>query len=118
MGYPLRGEIWVVDLHPTRGSEIRKKRPCLVLSNNVQNKNSQALSVIPISSSELKYPMLQFSVDEKLSGLKKASHLEISQLRAADKSRFSKKLGIITPELFEELYMKLNLYLGFVDLME
>ena len=48
--YPKRGDIYWVRLDPTEGSEIKKTRPCVVISNNSQNKKNLRLIVVPITS--------------------------------------------------------------------
>ena len=45
-----RGDIWWVSLDPTQGSEIKKTRPCVVLSHNTLNKLRKTVVVIPLSS--------------------------------------------------------------------
>ncbi|MGI8992115.1 MAG: type II toxin-antitoxin system PemK/MazF family toxin [Bryobacteraceae bacterium] len=55
---PRRGEVWWVRLDPTLGSEIRKRRPCLILSGNVVNERRRAVVIIPLSSSPQAAPPL------------------------------------------------------------
>jgi len=45
-----RGDIWLVDLNPVRGSEQRGVRPCLVISNNVTNEHAPTVCVVPLTS--------------------------------------------------------------------
>jgi len=48
--YPKRGEIYWIQLDPTVGTEIQKTRPCLILSNNSQNKKGTRVIAAPITS--------------------------------------------------------------------
>lgn len=45
-----RGEVWWVNLDPTIGSEIRKRRPCVIVSNNVANRVQSRIQVVPMTS--------------------------------------------------------------------
>jgi mRNA interferase MazF len=63
MKTPKRGEIWVVNLDPTVGSEISKKRPAVIISNDINNVNADTVTVIPVTSSTQKiYPCFEQSV--------------------------------------------------------
>ena len=54
---PTRGEIWRADLDPTRGDEIRKTRPGIIVSNNSANRNLSRVIVVPLTSNtERIYP--------------------------------------------------------------
>lgn len=54
-----RGEIWLIDLNPTKGSEQKGIRPCLIISNDVTNEYAPTVSVLPLTSnlSGRKYPI-------------------------------------------------------------
>ena len=51
-----RFEVWLVNLDPTIGSEIRKTRPCLIISPDVANKHLHTVSVAAMTSSIKNYP--------------------------------------------------------------
>ncbi len=112
MKNPKRGELWIVKLDPTQGSETKKTRPCLVLSNDKRNNAARIVTVIPITSGEIVYPSIQVRLDKSM-GLANLSYLDIPQVRVADKMRLVKKIGSITPDLFQELFIKLNIHFGF-----
>jgi mRNA interferase MazF len=78
-----RGDIYWVDLEPTKGSEIKKKRPCLILSANPINKARRTVVVIPLSSSKTVAPPITVTI----SCLKKEAIAVIDQIRTVDKSR-------------------------------
>lgn len=109
---PKRGEIWWVDLDPTKGSEIKKTRPCLVISRDEYNENANTVTIIPFSSGEARYPAWQVEV-EKSSGLDAISHLLLPQIRVAAKERLRRRIGKITASHFSEIAEKLLFYLGF-----
>jgi mRNA interferase MazF len=89
---PLRGEIWWVDLNPTRGSEINKKRPCLVLSLDVINQRRKTVVVIPLSTSPTVRPPLTVAVS--CAGRKAVA--VIDQIRATAKEHFGNRIGAAT----------------------
>jgi mRNA interferase MazF len=57
-----RGEIWWANLEPTVGSEIKKARPCLVISNSVVNQHRRTVVIVPLSTSPQAAPPLLVSV--------------------------------------------------------
>ena len=59
---PERGEIWWVSLDPTLGSEIRKTRPCVVISVSTLNARRRTVIVVPLSSSPKPNPPLQIPI--------------------------------------------------------
>lgn len=99
-------EVWLIELDPTKGGEIKKTRPCLVISPSVVNKYLNTVSVIPMTSSYKPYPT---RVDCIFGG--KSGQLMVEQMRGLDKIRFRKKLGTLeqiyckaTCELIAEMY--------------
>lgn len=86
-------EIWLIDLDPTKGSEIKKTRPCLVISPNVLNKHLNTISVIPMTTTTRAYPTRVNCVFQETKG-----QLMVDQIRGVDKSRLVKKLGVLNPE--------------------
>ena len=85
-----RFEIWLVQLDPTRGSEIKKTRPCVVISPDEMSALKTAL-VAPMTSKGFSYPSrIQYTFQSK-KGL-----ILLDQMRAIDKSRLIQKLGVIS----------------------
>lgn len=112
MNNPQRGEIWIIALDPTKGSEIKKTRPCLVISRTDYNQKANTVTIIPCSSGSVKYPAWEVGLDET-SGLDNASRLLLNQVRVAAKERLKKRMGKIPPAKWHELQEKLMFYLGF-----
>ena len=103
-------EIWNISFDPSIGSEIRKTRPALVLSNTYYNIASGTIFVVPITSTEPKIKNLSFYV--KLSKndqtkLKKDSFINISQFRAVSKLRFVHKVGKCEKHILEVVAKKM-----------
>jgi mRNA interferase MazF len=85
---PRRYEVWLVSLHPTRGSEIQKTRPCLVVSPNEANEYLRTVIVAPMTSTERPYPT---RVNIRFQN--KDGQVALDQIRAVDRERLVRKLG-------------------------
>ena len=94
-GYPKKGEIYLVNFDPTIGHEVKKKRPALILSNNIHNQYSPLVTVAPLSSNTNKVYPFEVYVPNKLTGLNENSKIMIIQLRSIDKKRLINKIGNI-----------------------
>jgi mRNA interferase MazF len=89
---PSRGEVYLVELDPTRSSEIRKTRPCLVVSPDELNHNLRTAIVAPMTTAGHPSP---FRVGCRFGG--KQGRVVLDQLRTVDRERLRKRLGTITP---------------------
>ena len=105
MGYPKKGEIYLVNFDPTVGHEVKKKRPALILSNNIHNQYSPLVTVAPLSSNTNKVYPFEVYVPKKLTGLNENSKIMIIQLRSIDKKRLINKIGNIEDK---EITNKIN----------
>ncbi len=90
VAYPQRSEVWLVSLEPTIGSEIKKTRPCVIVSPNETNKLLRTLIVAPLTSTIKNYPTRLSIVFQD-----RKSSVALDQIRTVDKSRLMKKLGNI-----------------------
>ncbi len=86
-----RGEIWLVNLDPTVGNEIRKSRPCVVVSPPEMHDHLRTVIVAPMTTKSRPAP---FRVPVTHAGLK--GLILLDQLRAVDKLRMVKRLGAIS----------------------
>jgi mRNA interferase MazF len=89
---PQRGEIWWVRLDPTIGAEIKKSRPCLILSSNVINERRRTVIVIPLSSSPQSSPPLLVPV--VCAGRNAVA--VVDQIRAVSKERLDRMIGAVS----------------------
>jgi len=88
---PHRGEVYLVNLDPTVGREIRKSRPCVIVSPNELNTHLATFIVAPLTTGAHPYP---FRVACRFDG--KDGHVVLDQLRTVDRVRLSRKLGALT----------------------
>ena len=93
-----RGDIYLVALNPTRGSEIRKTRPCVVMSPDELNAHLRTSIVAPLTTGGHLYP---FRVRCSFDG--KDGHVVADQLRAVDRERLVRRLGILSETTLNEL---------------
>lgn len=107
-----RGDIWLVDLNPIRGSEQRGVRPCVVVSNDVTNQYAPTVCVVPLTSnlSGQKFP-INVMLPCADTGLKVDSLLLGGQLRTVAKERLLRKLSAIKAERMPDIEKALKLYL-------
>lgn|SRR3990167_2415772 len=94
---PLRFDVFLADLDPTRGSEMKKKRPCVVISPNEMHFNLSTLIVAPMTTKIKKYPTrVTLNFDNK------DGQIALDQIRSVDKSRLIKKLGSIVDKKIQK----------------
>jgi len=87
-----RGEVYLVQLDPTRGSEIRKTRPCLVISPNELNHHLRTVIIAPMTAAGHVYP---WRVRCRFQG--QTGRVAIDQLRTVDTDRLVRRLGHLAP---------------------
>lgn len=88
--------IILVNLDPTIGGEIRKTRPCVIISPDELNDNLRTIVVAPMTSKSLDYPTRL-----KVKHIKHSGWVVIDQIRTIDKKRIAKLLGKLTPKEIE-----------------
>jgi mRNA interferase MazF len=85
-----RGDVFLVALNPTRGHEIQKTRPCVVVSPDELNAHMGTFIVAPLTSGGHRYP---FRIPCSIDG--KDGHVVPDQLRKVDRIRLVKRLGVL-----------------------
>lgn len=89
-----RGEVWWVDLEPTRGGEIRKTRPAVVITADGLNRGRRTVVIVPLSTGPDPRPPIV--VPTPSAGSRSVAICD--QLRAVDKGRLSDILGALSAE--------------------
>ena len=90
-------QIILVNLDPTKGSEIKKTRPCVIISPDEMNKHLHAIVVAPMTTKSRKYPTrIEVKHENKI------GWMVVDQIRTIDKQRIIKVLGRLSlPEIKE-----------------
>lgn len=84
-------QIILVNLDPTIGSEIKKTRPCVVISPNEMNKFLNTVVIAPMTTSSKNYPTrIEVRRDDRI------GWIVLDQIRTIDKQRIIKDLGVLT----------------------
>ena len=91
-------EIYWVELDPTRGSELKKTRPCIVISPNEMNHNINTVIIAPLTSTSKNYPT---RIKVEFEG--REGWIVIDQIRCIDKSRLMKNAGYLDPDKTAEV---------------
>ena len=110
-GLAQRGDVWLVNWNPARGSEQAGKRPALIIQNDVGNEYASTTIVAALSTTIRSYPM-NVLLEPPEGGLTKPSIVKTSQILTVFKERLEKKLGAITPEKMQEVNQALRLSLA------
>lgn len=98
-----KGDVFLANLDPTVGVEIKKTRPVIVVSNNVINKYSPLVVVVPLTTNISKVSPSHVVFKEGIGGLNKPSKVLTEQIRAMDKQRLHKKLGSLRKDELKKL---------------
>lgn len=98
-----RGEVYLIELDPTRGSEIRKTRPCLVVSPDELNQHLRTVIIAPMTTAGHAYP---FRPPCRFAG--KDGRVALDQLRTVDVERLRKRLGVLSPQALSRVFSTLT----------
>lgn len=110
-------EIWLVNLDPTLGAEIKKKRPCLIL-------NDDAIGILPLkiiaplTDYKNKFEIVPWMVSinpDKKSNLNKKSIVDCFQVRSVSEERMITKIGLISNEKFAEVQEALKIVFSIIS---
>lgn len=93
-----RGEVYLVRLDPTLGSEIRKTRPCVIVSPDELNAHLRTVIVAPMATGGGGYPWRIRCRFQNRSG-----YVVLDQLRTVDRDRLVKRLGVLTDRTLSEV---------------
>ena len=103
-----RTEVWLIELNPTMGSEVKKTRPCIIISPDEANKYLNTVTIAPLTSTIKPYPS---RVNCLFDG--KEGQVAIDQVRSVDKLRLKKKLGVLDKQTVEQVFETLMDYFSF-----
>ena len=103
-----RGEVWWVDFEPAIGSEVKKTRPAIIVSNDASNAAMSRVQVVPVTSNVEK--LYVFESPLRVKG--KPGKAMADQIMTADKRRLKKKIGSLSAAELLGLERALRIQLG------
>lgn len=106
--FPKRGDVFWTNLDPTIGTEINKKRPCLIISEDEGNEVSSRVTVAAITSSVKNVHPFQVKIHLK----NKDGKVLLNQIRTIDKRRLEGKIGSLDQLTMRQVDRALKIYLA------
>lgn len=91
-------EVYLINLDPTTGHEIKKTRPCVVISPDEMNRNIQTVIIAPMTTKSHDYP-----TRVRLTFQGKTGWIVLDQIRTVDKKRLVRKLGRVSDKVTEKV---------------
>ena len=98
-----RGDVYLVRLNPTQGSEIHKTRPCVVVSPDELNAHLRTYIVAPMTTGQHSYP---FRIPCRFQ--RRGGHVVLDQIRTVDWERLTRRLGRLTPQTIQRILLILQ----------
>jgi len=91
-------DAYLINLDPTIGHEIRKSRPCVIISPNEMNQNIMTVIIAPMTTKSKKYPTRVSTQFQNKKG-----YIVLDQIRTIDKIRLIKRLGSLNRNIIKEV---------------
>ena len=105
-----RGDVFLVNFDQTVGTEVRKTRPAVVVSNDINNLHSPIISIAPITSNVTRIYSFEVEIPAGTAGLRTRSKVMVNQTRAVDNVRLLKKTGRLSNDIIPRLDSALRLH--------
>lgn len=107
-----RGEIYYANLSPAVGSEMNKRRPVLIVSNDANNRAADTVTILPITSNVTRVYPFEVLINPEDSGLPKPSKVQAQQVRTISKQRIGgDTVGNLSQEVMQLVDTALKLHL-------
>jgi len=111
MEFPKRGELWVVNLDPTIGAEIKKRRQAVIISNDINNQYSRTVTILPVTDKGKKIYPFEVRLQPRGTDLTKESKIKCQQIRTVDKQRIVARLGALDHDQVMQVERALRVHL-------
>ncbi len=110
-----RGDLFWVDLNPTKGSEQAGRRPVVVIQNDVGNDVAPTVIVAPLTTKSFtkSYP-INVHIPQGVAGLKEHSTILLSQIRTIDKIRLNRRIGHLPLSYLKQVDQAIRISLGLI----
>jgi len=108
-----RGEVWLVNLEPVVGSEVGKRRPAVVIQNDLANRRSPTVTLVPLTSKTERVFPFQVLIAAGEGGLPHQSKALCEQVRTVSRQRLERCLGRLSSERMGEIRLALDRHLWF-----
>ncbi|MEH2287521.1 type II toxin-antitoxin system PemK/MazF family toxin [Nostoc sp.] len=110
-----RGDIYYANLSPVMGSEMGKRRPVLIVSNDISNSAATTVTILPITSNVSRVYPFEVLLNPEVSGLTKPSKVQAQQVRTISKQRITGEVsGSLNEDMMVLIDVALKLHLGLV----
>jgi len=108
-----RGEIYYANLSPAIGSEMDKRRPVLIVSNDANNRAATTVTILPVTSNVSRVYPFEVLLSPEDSGLAKPSKVQAQQVRTISKQRIDGDVvGSLSEEMMQLVDDAIKLHLG------
>ncbi|MBW4423732.1 MAG: type II toxin-antitoxin system PemK/MazF family toxin [Nostoc desertorum CM1-VF14] len=110
-----RGDIYYANISPIIGSEMGKRRPVLIISNDISNSAATTVTILPLTSNVSRVYPFEVLLNPEVSGLTKPSKVQAQQMRTISKQRITGEvLGSLNENIMVLIDAALKLHLGLV----
>lgn len=110
-----RGDIYYANLSPVMGSEMGKRRPVLIVSNDISNNAAATVTILPLTSNVNRVYPFEVLLNPEISGLTKPSKVQTQQVRTISKQRITGEvLGSLNEKMMVLIDAALKLHLGLI----
>lgn len=105
-----QGDVFLVNFDPSVGAEVKKVRPAVVVSNDINNEHSPIISIAPITSNATRVYSFEVEIPAGTSNLTSRSKIMVNQTRAIDKVRLVQLIGSLPAALMAQVKAAMKLH--------
>lgn len=105
-----QGDVFLVNFDPSVGAEVKKVRPAVVVSNDINNEHSPIISIAPITSNATRVYSFEVEIPAGTSNLTSRSKIMVNQTRAIDKVRLVQLIGSLPVALMAQVKAAMKLH--------